>query len=131
MNPTQFVGLLCEDVRQEVGSKFTLVGVYAGEIVNIPATAPPSVNFVFSFVFIFRDGEGSFTPMFRLSGPQGPIGAPLASPTITKNPGDPMICAFQYKPTPPLSRGTYKAQVEFSGRAYDFSFTIRDAPIKH
>jgi len=130
-NPTHFTGLICEDVRQEVGNKLTFVGVIPGGIVNIPPSAPQAIVLALSFVFIFADGDGEFSAQFRLIGPGGQIGTPLTSPAVKKIPDEPMVSAFQFKPLPPLTRGAYKAQVELAGQTYDLPFLIRDEPTRH
>ncbi len=75
--PRALVALVCDDVREEVGHKSTLVGVYQGDLcVNEAPTTLPRLSFFFRVrahvdrplthlvVRVLRDGENYLTADF-------------------------------------------------------------------
>ena len=52
--------LLCEGIRQEVGGKVTLLGVFAGNRLEIPRDVAFPATLVLGFFAVFLDGEGEY-----------------------------------------------------------------------
>lgn len=53
--------LLCDDVRQEVGGKISLMGIYSKDIIvnNVPTILP-----IINFVIMFEDIKEPFSTLF-------------------------------------------------------------------
>jgi hypothetical protein len=57
--------LICDDVRQEVGGKFSLMGLFE----SIYANSFPAVHYRFAIVNEWSGGKGDFTVRIRLLAP--------------------------------------------------------------
>ena len=57
--------ILCDDVRQEMGGKFSLMGLF----MTISATAFPAVHPRFAIMNEWSGGQGEFTARIRLLAP--------------------------------------------------------------
>jgi hypothetical protein len=117
--------LLCDIARQEVGGKITLLGYWAGELVQIPqGTVFPTLINV-SAVFLLRDGQGSFTAQVELIGPAGVTVPPTALPQVNKpdaNINHALIVNFT--PFQASGFGTYQIVLRLNGQAFTRSFTL-------
>lgn len=67
INPSLVQTILCDDVRQEVGGKFSLMGLFEG----ISAQAFPVVHPRFAVWNEWTGGRGEFTTTVRLLAPDG------------------------------------------------------------
>ncbi len=67
--PTEVVFLLAEDIREEVRSKLSLLGVFSGDDIIIRGEKPaiPSL----AFFLLIRDGRGTFESSFRINSEEG------------------------------------------------------------
>jgi hypothetical protein len=65
IKPTLVHTILCDDVRQEVGGKFSLMGLFE----TIHAAVFPAVHPRFAVVNEWRGGRGEFTAKIRLLTP--------------------------------------------------------------
>ena len=126
--PTRVTSFICEDLRQEVGKKATLLGVNFGHWVNVLPSAPERSALNLGFLFVFHDGEGDFTAKFELTGPDGPVGEQPAAMTSHKPPELPMVFFLQFRPTVPIPRGEYVASLTLSGTRFELRFGIRSEP---
>jgi hypothetical protein len=62
VKPTLAYTILCDDIRQEVGGKFSLMGLFE----TIHAATFPAVHPRFAVVNEWRGGRGEFTAKIRL-----------------------------------------------------------------
>ena len=123
--------ILCEDIREEVGQKLTLVGVFSREILLTTPPAPviPSIAFVQRWEFSREELQNSPRVRFRLTGPEGfpaievpeqGIARPALShfePTVNFN--------LRITPFPTQHRGEYQLRTFFQNREeYRFDFFI-------
>jgi len=67
VTPALVHAILCDDVRQEVGGKFSLMGLFEG----ISAPVFPVVHPRFAVWCEWTGGRGEFTAMVRLIAPDG------------------------------------------------------------
>ena len=65
IKPALSYTLLCDDVRQELGGKFSLMGLFE----NIYAGSFPAVHPRFAIVNEWTSGKGEFVAKIRLLGP--------------------------------------------------------------
>lgn len=65
IKPTLSYTLLCDDVRQELGGKFSLMGLFE----SISAHTFPAYHARFAVVNEWRGGRGDYTAMVRLLAP--------------------------------------------------------------
>jgi hypothetical protein len=65
--------LLCESVRQEQNSKLTLLGLYTGGELLVPLDTKLVTLQSLGILFIFYDGEGTFSPTLNLFAPSGAV----------------------------------------------------------
>ena len=65
IKPTQNYMLLCDDVRQELGNKFSLMGLFE----TIYASSFPVIHPRFAIVIEWANGRGEFLARIRLLGP--------------------------------------------------------------
>lgn len=123
--PTKFTVLLCEDIRQEVGNKFTVLGLFAGNVIEFPPEAPVLVQLNLTIVILVHDGEGTFSGTFQLTGPAGLVGTAVQIPSQTKVQDATMVLIFAFKPTPPIAFGEFRADLSLSGVTYSHAFQVR------
>jgi hypothetical protein len=128
VHPDKFTCLICEDVRQEMGGKLTILGFLPGDKIDVPpGTTNAPLNL--TFVFVFENAEGDFSGTFSLMGPDGLVGPEAPIPPAHVQPGGGLASVFQFKPTPPLPLGKYVAKVVLNGRTYEKRFQLRVAPM--
>src|SRR5580658_7465159 len=74
------VALVAEFIREELGGKFTLVGLYPGDNLVFPAATRLPVTLPLAVAFLFKDGHGQFDQTIRILSPGG-------VPTVTADLG--------------------------------------------
>jgi hypothetical protein len=124
--------LLAEDIRQEAGSKSSLLGLIPGERFWVagppPAGAPATVAFVLpslAFMFIITGGQGSFRGRFRIVAPDKTVvvDTPLEK-TIDVVTGRPSVFATASKPFAGPGFGEYSIQLELDKTKFAFPMVI-------
>ena len=128
MDPKRITTLLCEDVRQEAGQKLTVIGVFPGNLINIPHDAPDRVQLQLTFLFILEDGEGEFSGNFRIVGAEGTLGDLIEVAKSTKYRDAGMTLVFNYRPSPLLAPGEYRGELKLAGNTYGLDFRIHRLP---
>jgi hypothetical protein len=127
--PGEFFVLFCESVRSELGGKLTLMGMYAGGCIGIPAGAIREDRAAripgLSVIFCFLGGEGEFSGRVRIIRPNGDIQMDEEVPQrLVKKEGVPMnvINAFSTFDVSELGRWTVTMILE--GQDYSGSFLV-------
>jgi hypothetical protein len=122
--------LLAEDVRPEMGGKFSLVGLIPGERIAIQGEPPPGVAFAIpslSFVFILAGpSAGTFKGRFRIVAPDKKTivsDVPLEKP-IQKPAGKASMFAAAAKPFAGPAFGTYSVQLDLGKVNFRFPVTV-------
>jgi hypothetical protein len=122
--PTLSEFLVCDDIRQEVGNKVSLIGVYAGGSVVLSAgTTAPQLIPSLCFFARFTNGDGQYTVLTSLIDPSGNAvhKAPIQNVTLTPAAAYVVIIqvyGLQY------SRGRYTVKVEFDSQTYSRTFDV-------
>jgi len=124
--PEEIFFLLCEDVRQEIDKKLSLLGVFTGGGMIVPKGSTIS-NINFMCVWFVRGGIGKFAVDFELAGPAQFNSVKAASGTLDKATADHAVLVFAFKPLPGMPTGTYKAQLFLDGNKFEQSFDVIEA----
>jgi len=125
--------LMAEDVRTEIGGKFSLIGVIPGERFAVQGQPPPGVAFAIpsvTFIFILGGASaGNFKGHFRIVAPDKKTvvtDMPLEKP-IQKAAGTTAMFAAGAKPFVGPALGTYSAQLDLGKVKFRFPFTVDNA----
>jgi hypothetical protein len=125
--------ILCDDARQEIAGKTTLVGVFPGEIIVVHGPRPPedskAVAAISSvcLVFFIAGGAGEFTTTLRISAPDDTSILDQTVGNVLLKDGDTATVVGQIRPFLVRAFGVHKATLSMDGREYRFEFTIREA----
>ena len=125
--------VLCEDARQEVSGKATLVGVYPGEIIVVhQPTSPEGSNAVAALrsvcmVFFVAGGVGRFDAGIKVCAPDGTVSFEQKVGTIVLEPGGTGTIIGQIQPFFVKEFGAHTVVLTLEGREYPFEMTIRKA----
>lgn len=126
----QTIFLVCEDIRQEVGDKISLQGVFGGRTIQLDDSAAPltagseSIIPSLSFYICFHDGEGEYVSEFQIINPDGKN---LLETHDTKRK---MIIGnyganYIFRITPfPIKIGKYEIVVLLDGQNYRETFNV-------
>jgi hypothetical protein len=123
------VFLLCEDIRQELGGKFSLLGLVANNDISVDEL-PPNVGEggaaipSLTILFLFRDGEGEFNAKVGVIGPDNKELVPENGTTMKKGPKETMNVGFKITPFKVMV-GKYRAYVLLDNERYEEEFVIR------
>lgn len=121
---TTFV--VCEGVREEVGKKVTLLGVFPDGVINVHANSLPT-NIALALVYFFLDGEGLFEASMEII---SPTQKPVLSESIgyvEKKIGSPMQMSLVSPVFPVQEFGTYSSRLRLNSTVYERNFEIRAA----
>jgi hypothetical protein len=125
--------VLCEDARQEVSGKSTLIGVYPGDIIVVhnPNT-PEGTNAVAALrsicvVFFAASGGGRFEAGLKITAPDGSVGFEQTVGTVSLEQGGTVTIVGQIQPFLVKAFGVHTVTLSLDGREYPFEFTIREA----
>ncbi len=125
--------LMAEDVRPEVGGKFSLIGVIPGERFAVQGEPPPGVAFAIpsvSFLFVLGGASaGNFRGHFRIVAPDKKTVVtemPFEKP-IQKAAGKTAMFAAGSKPFIGPALGTYTAHLDLGKVKFKFPFTVEKA----
>lgn len=126
--------IVAEDVRAELGGKFSALGVFPGERFAVggpppvpPPGAPPLAFMLSSFAFIFlvSGAEGKYGGRVRVIAPDGKTvisDSPIAQTPFLSD--RPTVIAGGSKPFMGPAFGTYKIHLELGGSKMTFPLLI-------
>lgn len=124
--------VLCEDARQEVSGKSTLIGVYPGEIIVVHQHASPEGRNAVAalrsvcLVFFVAGGVGRFEAAIKITAPDGTVGFEQKVGTIVLEAGGTATIIGQIQPFLVKAFGVHTVMLTLDGREYPFEFTIRE-----
>lgn len=125
--------VLCEDARQEVSGKATLIGVYPGEIIVVhQPTSPEGSSAVAALrsvclVFFVAGGVGRFEAGIKISAPDGSVGFEQKVGTVVLEASGTGTIIGLIQPFFVKDFGAHTVVLSLDGREYPFEFTIREA----
>lgn len=129
-DPTTADFLICDGVRAEQGGKWTLLGFFGGESVNInpPATLPNNVPL--AFVFILRGGQGKFDSQFTITDPDGNLmqGSDTLPP-IEKHEGRNHLLALNFPIFPLPKTGVFKIKLTVGSAVFEKEFEVTNVQV--
>ncbi|HXC29209.1 MAG TPA: hypothetical protein VNV38_14730 [Stellaceae bacterium] len=110
--------LLCDDVRFTPGGKLDITGYFPIPEIQLASDVqlPGAINL--SFLFILRDGEGTFRGSFRIL---DPLGGELHRHEVvefTKRTAGPHLIMFKVNSIPIARWGSFTALLEIGGGEY-------------
>lgn len=125
--------VLCEDARQEVSGKSTLIGVYPGEIVVVhQPTTPEGTNAVAALrsiclVLFVSHGTGRFDAGIRIVAPDGTVAFEQQVGVVSLEEHGTATIVGQIQPFLVKAFGAHAFTLSLDEREYPFEFVIREA----
>lgn len=125
--------ILADAVRQEVGGKLTMLGLYSGDVVLLNETLPPALPegaagmALAGLTFLVRvlDGQGQFKYRVDLYGPKGEmLGQRMTEQILEMQPGTTASLIVPVQPFPIPEFGIYRIVLTLNGRPYEFKFRV-------
>lgn len=120
--------LLCEDIREEKGGKYSLIGVFVGGdiqltpgVIGSAGVAMPSL----SIFARFSGGVGEFRQRLRVI---PPVGDPISvdgTPVELKE-GVVHMANLQMRPFSLPALGTYRLELYFDDEKFEFPFDVSE-----
>lgn len=128
--------LVAEDVRQEIGGKFSLLGLFAGEKIlvagEMPPGSPPNIAFVLpslAFVFVITEGEGRFEGRFKFIAPdRKTVLSDSKIEQIQLRKGESNTVGSMAKPFVGPDFGAYTAELNIGKAKFKFPVEVLKAP---
>jgi hypothetical protein len=115
--------LLCEDVREEVNNKLSIIGVFPNdEIVLQKEVVIPSVM----AVLFARGGEGSCETRVSLTDPKGQTVIESPKKTVVLEKSDAYLAAIRVL-APELTVGQYTIKFFFDDQTIQRTFEVKSA----
>src|SRR5690348_2876340 len=119
--------LICDSARPEQGGKTTLIGYFGSEEIWFPSPQQFPLAFPVSFVFVFRDGDGTFPATISISQPNNTT-VTQPAPDVVKEPLKTCTAVVQVPMFIVPSFGDYRITMSLAGRNYSRIFRIRAQP---
>lgn len=116
--------LVCDSARPEQGGKTTLIGYFGAEEIQFPSAQKFPVAIPLSFVFVFRDGDGTFSTTVSIRQPdQTTITQPVQD--VFKDPLKTATAIIQVPMFVVQSFGDYEIVMTLAGKNYSRTFKVR------
>ena|ERR1700680_2447143 len=80
--------LICENARPEQSGKVTLIGYMASAEIQLESNAHYPAGIGIAFLFVLRDGEGTFSGSIEMRAPNQAIIAVTPLPAVIKKAGE-------------------------------------------
>jgi hypothetical protein len=110
--------LLCDGVRPSPEGKLDVAGFYPTGEVRVDPTANLPVTINLTFVFVLKDGDGQFSPVFRIFDPLGKELHKFDVPEVNKPPGIAHVMMLPVGLIPIARAGNYAVSLEIAGQQY-------------
>jgi hypothetical protein len=118
--------LLCESIRQEANNKLTLIGLFTGGDVLVPVNATLITLPTFGLLFIFKDGEGTFSIHASIFSPTNKLLLARAKLEDSKKDKDgPMVIALMMTPFVTDEIGQFRVEIELDSEKYERTFEVK------
>lgn len=121
--------ILCEDIRQELGKKISLLGVFTGGNIIVQTTEESTTLPSVGFYFVFTDGEGDFDGGFQVIGPNGESVTSKTGMKFQKKPGESMVLMMKITPFKIENWGTYKISINLENEIFERAFDVKKGDI--
>jgi hypothetical protein len=110
--------VLCDDVRFSPGGKLDITGYFPLPEIKLAADVqlPGAINL--SFLFVIRDGDGTFRGSFRILDPLGGELHRHEVAEFAKHAGSPHLIMFKINAIPITRWGSFTALLEIGGHEY-------------
>ena len=127
--PESFAYFVVDDIREEVGQKITLVGIYAGGNVVLSEKPKEGTTLAIPGLAIFatfRGGDGQFKLRVNILGPSGnELHTNTQEVTFSKEKAYTLNVMAFVRPFVVNEFGTYKIHVFLNERMYEGTFEIQ------
>jgi hypothetical protein len=110
--------ILCDGVRPNPDGKLDLAGFYPTGEVQVDPTAKLPATINLTFVFVVRDGDGQFRPIFRIIDPLGKELHKYDVPEFKKPAHLSHVMMLPVALIPIARSGNYVVSLEFDGQHY-------------
>ena len=116
--------LLCDAVRQNPNGKLDLAGYFPVHEVKLDVGAKLPVEINLTFVFVLKEGEGRFSPVFRIIDPLDKELHNHPLPEFSKLAGAAHVMMLPVGRIPITVSGNFTVSLEFEGQHYRRSVRI-------
>jgi hypothetical protein len=122
--PKLDIFLVCETIREEVGGKASLLGVFSGARLLVPSDTrfPTAINL--ALFGVFHDGEGAFRTKVRIFDPDGTEMVNGELPDLSKEANKAAQVRVLLGVFPVTKPGVFKVEFMLNGRPYHETFTV-------
>ena len=110
--------LLCDAVRQHSNGKLDLAGYFPVLEVRVDSSAPLPAAIDLTFVFVLKDGEGTFPAIFRIVDPLGEELHHHNIAKVDKTAGAPHVMMLPVTRIPTTRAGNFEISLEIAGERY-------------
>jgi hypothetical protein len=110
--------LLCDAVRQNPNGKLDLAGYFPIAEVRVDPAAQLPVEINLTFVFVLKDGEGQFRPIFRIVDPLDKELHRYEAPEFKKLPDVAYVMMLPVTRIPITHSGKFEVSLEIDGQLY-------------
>ncbi len=129
--PSVIWSILADDVRQETGSKISIIGAYTGNDITVTPTQQlptgQSIGFPLTVLYVFEGVEGEHEARLNIF---DPLGKAVGNGVLKFNPGKVSTVNAIFKlPNFVVSEsGQYTAKLSFGDqKPYEFKFKVKIA----
>ena len=130
--------LIADEIRQEVGGKQTVLGLYADKAIllegkdnqqDLPPGIPEGIDRLAFLINVSEASEGAHVCVAQIIDPSGqPHGPEIPLGEFTTEVGISRTLVLEAKPFIPSGKGTYSFDFSIDGNRHSFPFKIIDKP---
>lgn len=119
--------LLAEDFRTEMGKKLTLLGVYAGDDINIEGESAGKDKALASIIVLIigRGALGKFEAKVEIRNPSNELVFDPVKSTLEIVEEQNFVIPLKISPFPISELGKYTVTLSLDDRSYPYQFLIR------
>jgi hypothetical protein len=131
--PTSARILIAEDVREEIGGKHTIVGVFSGDDIrfqrpkDLAKEARPTLGQLGTYA-LFTGGEGEYATKVELISPSGKIVNSAGPFSSHKTDAVNMIVSCTWAPIRFPENGRYKIRILVDDKEFTQEFSVIEIP---
>lgn len=123
--PSSVTFLLADDIREEIGNKKSLIGMYVGDAIQISEpTIPPLIMPSLLIFILLRGGSGTFNATFKVIAPgrQNMLTSEPAEVTLIPNVN--FVFANKVNGFPIPEFGDYEIQLKLDTKTFKYKFKV-------
>jgi len=127
--PTSVTFLLADDIREEIGNKKSLIGMYVGDAIQIsePTVLPMAMPSLLIFILL-RGGAGIFNATFKVIAPGRQNMLTSEPAEVTLIPDVNFIFANKVNGFPVPEFGDYEIQLKLDAKIFKYKFKVVSSP---